>query len=57
MTPTSVKHILNTNADKLAREYGMYKPGQDAESAFIKSGSSFQVDRYGNVTYHPRGWK
>lgn len=50
--PESVRHILNTDAHKLAQEYGMYKPGQDAESAFIKSGSSFRVDESGNVTYH-----
>ena len=53
--PASVKHILNTDAHKLAQEYGMYKPGQDAESAFIKSGSSFRVDGNGNVTYHEVG--
>ncbi|MFA6392785.1 MAG: hypothetical protein WCW54_01720 [Candidatus Paceibacterota bacterium] len=55
--PASVKHILNTDAHKLAQEYGMYKPGQDAESAFIKSGSSFKVDANGNVTYHEVGMK
>ncbi|MFA7000356.1 MAG: hypothetical protein WC241_04570 [Candidatus Paceibacterota bacterium] len=55
--PASVKHILNTDAHKLAEEYGMYKPGQDAESAFIKSGSSFKVDANGNVTYHEVGVK
>ncbi len=53
--PTSVKHILNTDPHKLAQEYGMYKPGSDAESAFIKSGSSFKVDGNGNVTYHEVG--
>lgn len=53
--PSSVRHILNTDAQKLAQEYGMYKPGQDAESAFIKSGSSFKVDESGNVTYHEEG--
>ena len=55
--PASVKHILNTDAHKLAQEYGMYKPGQDAESAFMKSGSSFKVDGNGNVTYHEIGVK
>jgi hypothetical protein len=55
--PVSVKHILNTDAHKLAQEYGMYKPGQDAESAFIKSGSSFRVDSHGNLTYHAVGIK
>ena len=50
--PASVKHILNTDANKLAEEYGMYKPGQDAESVLIKSGSSFRVDGSGNVSYH-----
>jgi hypothetical protein len=55
--PTSVKHILNTDAQKLAQEYGMYKPGEGDESAFIKSGSSFEVDKSGNVTYHEAGGK
>ena len=55
--PASVKHILNTDAHKLAEEYGMYKPGEDAESAFIKSGSSFKVDANGNVIYHEVGTK
>lgn len=53
--PASVKHILSTDPHKLAEEYGMYKPGADAESAFIKSGSSFKVDGAGNVTYHEVG--
>ena len=53
--PESVKHILNTDAHKLAQEYGMYKPGEDAESAFIKSGSSFKVDENGNLTYQEVG--
>jgi hypothetical protein len=51
--PASVQHILNTKADKLAVEYGMWKPGQvDEESALMKTGSSFSVDGEGNVTYH-----
>jgi uncharacterized membrane protein len=53
--PASVKHILNTDANKLAEEYGMYKPGQDAESMLIKSGSSFRVDESGNVSYNEAG--
>lgn len=53
--PASVKHILETDVHKLAQEYGMYKPGQDAESAFIKSGSTFKVDGGGNLTYHEGG--
>jgi|GEM_PF-4686740 len=49
--PESVKHILNTDADDLAKEYGMYKPGEDAESVLIKSGESFTVDENGNVSF------
>lgn len=49
--PESVKHILNTDAHKLAQEYGMYKPGNDAESAFLKSGDKFTVDETGNVKF------
>ncbi len=49
--PASVKHILNTDAHKLAQEYGMYKPGQDAESVLIKSGEKFTVDGNGNVKF------
>lgn len=50
--PASVKHILNTDAHKLAQEYGMYKPGESAESAMIRAGSAFRVDGSGNVVYH-----
>ncbi len=49
--PESVKHILNTDAHDLAREYGMYKPGQNAESVLIKSGQKFMVDQNGNVKF------
>jgi hypothetical protein len=49
--PESVKHILNTKADKLAIEYGMFKPGQVDESALTKIGGKFNVDDSGNVTY------
>ena len=49
--PESVKHILNTDAHKLAQEYGMYKPGQDAESVMIKSGDKFMVDQSGNIKF------
>jgi uncharacterized membrane protein len=50
--PESIKHILNTDAHKLAQEYGMYKPEEDAESVVIHSGDSFKVDEHGNVSYH-----
>jgi len=53
--PASVKHILNTDAHKLAEEYGMYKPGEDAESIIMRSGSSFHVDESGNVSFHEAG--
>lgn len=50
--PVSVKHILETDPPKLAEELGMYKPGEDAESLLIKSGSSFKVDSSGTLNYH-----
>ena len=55
--PASVRHILETDPHKLAQEYGMYEPGQDAESALIKPGASFRVDGHGNVNYHEVGVK
>lgn len=50
--PLSVQHILNTKADKLAIEYGMFKPNQDAESAFTKIGSGFSITEKGDLIYH-----
>lgn len=50
--PASVKHILETDPNKLAQEFGMYKPGEDAESLLIKSGSYFKVDSSGNLSFH-----
>lgn len=50
--PASVKHILETDPHKLAQEFGMYKPGEEAESLIIKSGSSFKVDSSGNLSFH-----
>jgi hypothetical protein len=50
--PDSVKHIINADINKLAQEYGMYKPGEDAESILISKGSSFQVNESGDVIYH-----
>jgi len=53
--PPSVQHILSTKPDRLAIEYGMFKPGQDAESAIMKIGSSFNVDADGNVSFQQEG--
>lgn len=53
--PESVKHILNTKADRLAIEYGMFKPGDDAESAIMKIGSKFESDAEGNITFEQEG--
>lgn len=52
--PASVQHILNTKDDRLAIEFGMFKPGQNVinESAMTKIGGGFDVDRDGNVIYH-----
>lgn len=49
--PASVQHILDTKADKLAIEYGMFKPGEAEESAMFKVGGKFSVDESGNVSY------
>jgi len=43
--PENVKHILNTDAHKLAQEYGMYKPGEDAESAKFLAGDKIIFDK------------
>jgi hypothetical protein len=51
--PESVKHILNTDADKLAREFEMYKPNQDAESALIHPGDSI-TEKNGEITFHDK---
>lgn len=52
-TPDNIKHIINTDAHKLAQEYGMYKPGEVNESSldlkFLK------VDKDGNLTYQKIG--
>lgn len=53
--PESVRHILNTDAHKLAQEYGMYDPNQTAESAMVKLGSTFKVDENGNLIYQEGG--
>lgn len=53
--PASVQHILNTKADRLAIEYGMFKPGQVDESALTKMGGKFTVDSNGNVAYQETG--
>jgi len=53
--PESVRHIIDTNPEQLSQEFGMYKPGQDAESAMIISGSSLTMDGHGNLIYHDQG--
>jgi hypothetical protein len=50
--PASVEHILNTRAEKLAQEYGQYKPSNVNESAMERIGSSYKIDEQGNLTYH-----
>jgi len=51
--PANIKHILETNPQKLAMEYGMYKPGQADESAFNLK--SIKVDGEGNMSYQLKG--
>ena len=53
--PVSVQHILNTKPDRLAIEYGMFKPGDDAESAVMKLGSKFESDAQGNISFTQEG--
>lgn len=53
--PVSVKHILNTSDEGLAKEWGMYKPGEPLESARLNEGDGIRVDGNGNVTFHKIG--
>jgi len=42
--PASVKHALNVSDQDLAKELGMYKPGQEMESANLMEGDKIVVD-------------
>lgn len=51
--PDNVKHILETDAHDLAREYGMYRPGEEAESAKVFAGDKIIFDKEtGEVSFH-----
>lgn len=51
--PGDIKHIIETDAQKLAQEYGMYKPNNVNESTFDLK--FIKVDTKGNVTYQKIG--
>ncbi|ETB64072.1 TPA: hypothetical protein DIC38_00870 [Candidatus Nomurabacteria bacterium] len=51
--PENVKHIIDTDAHDLAKEYGMYRPGEEAESAKVFSGDKIIFDQEtGEVKFH-----
>ena len=51
--PENVKHIIDTDADDLAKEYGLYRPGEEAESANVLSGDKITLDQEtGKVEFH-----
>lgn len=43
--PENVKHIIDSDPNKLAQEYGMYRPGEEAESAKMLSGDKLIFDQ------------
>jgi hypothetical protein len=55
--PESVKHILSTSDTDLAKEYGVYRPGEEAESAKIFTGDKLILNKEtgGIVFKHIRG--
>jgi hypothetical protein len=55
--PASIDHIINTDARELSKEYGLYKPGEEAESAkvFVGDKMSFNKETGEVVFTHARG--
>jgi hypothetical protein len=55
--PENVDHIINTDAHELAKEYGLYRPGEDAESAKVYVGDKMTFNKEtGEVVFtHVRG--
>ncbi len=51
--PKNAEHIIKTKAEDLAKEYGMYRPGEDAESAKIISGDKLIFNKEtGELKFH-----
>ena len=55
--PENVDHIINSDAHELAKEYGLYRPGEDAESAKVYVGDKMTFNKEtGEVVFtHVRG--
>jgi hypothetical protein len=55
--PENVDHIINTDAHELAKEYGLYRPGEEAESAKVFVGDKLTFDKEtGEVVFsHVKG--
>ncbi len=53
--PELVTKILEKDAIELAKEYGFYKPGQEAESAMLMDGDTIKLDSNGNLVYETAG--
>ncbi len=49
--PESLKAFLAQKPEKLAQEWGFYRPGEDAESAVILKGAKFGVTNEGQITF------
>ncbi|MDQ5883185.1 MAG: hypothetical protein QG654_97 [Patescibacteria group bacterium] len=49
--PEQYKEFLSKDPNKLAREWGFYKPGEVNESAVIKKGEGFSIDSKGVVRF------
>lgn len=50
--PQNVQEFLNVNSTKQAIEFGLFKPGQADESAFILKGSTLRLDESGQLIFH-----
>lgn len=53
--PESVKHIVNTDATKLAQEYGQYDPTKVDESAMVIKGDTYTFDEKNGLVFHHNG--
>ncbi len=49
--PEQYREFLSKDPNKLAREWGFYKPGEVNESAIIKKGEGFSIDSKGIVRF------
>lgn len=47
----AIQHIIDSNPETLAKEYGFYKPGVVAESALVEKGSVLGFMPDGTLTY------